>query len=190
MSTASLFFCSAEWHFAQLSGPGARYAPLIHSHALHIARTSGIYSASVPNLAAYFGADEKSIRKALHILLALGFFEIVEEAPGSSVRYRPIRHKDWQPKNPGRCTAKQAGVWQGDTLSAELYAISGQRFRTYPNLIKAMRKTKLSDDQIKEHFRMFATQEHSAGHIKWGGFAGRFLKHLKAQLKTASTPPN
>jgi hypothetical protein len=177
----SAFHCSAEWHFAQFTGRGASHAVLIHSLALHVAGKSGVFAASVPTLAAYFKADERSIRKALHMLEASGFVELISQHPGESVKYRPIRHRDWEATHPGRCTAK-AVVAEGDTLGVELHAISGGRFKPYPNLVKAMRKTGHSAEQIKQHFRTFATQENPVGR-KWTGFAGHFLKYLKAQAQ-------
>lgn len=188
--TSSSFYCSAEWHFAQLTGPGANYAPLIHSLALHIAGKSGVFSASIPTLAEYFKANEKTIRKALRLLEALGFFELIAQEPGASVRYRPIKHRDWEVAHPGRCTTKETMPWlpEADTLGMELFAISGQRFKPYPNFVKGMRKTGHSGDQIKQHFRAFATIENPIGRRWANGFAGKFIKYLKSQPIPCSNP--
>lgn len=189
----SSFHCSSEWHFSRLKGQGAHYAPLIYSLALRLTKKSNVFSASIPTLAAYFGADEKTIRKAIRLLLDKGFFELISEESGASVRYRPLRHPDWAAKHGGQCTEKCSYPWEGepgaDTLGPELYAISGQRFRPYPNFIKGMRKTGHSEEAIREHFRDFIAERKPVGSRAWNiGLAGDFIKHLRNQPISSNTP--
>jgi len=181
----SHYHCSAEWHFAQLTGKGSHFAPLLYTFAFHLSKTSGIFSASKVRLTEYFGVDDKTIRKACRLLVALGFFEIVSEEPGATVRYKLIRHKDWAAEHPGRCVQKMETPWTNepgaDPLGVQLHAISGHRFTTFPNIVKGIRKTGHGEQAICEHFRSFVAQELPKGTQWRNGFAGRFIKHLKEQ---------
>jgi hypothetical protein len=187
----SNYFCSSEWHFVRFKGKGAYYAGPIYSLSLRLSKKSGIFSASVPELADYFGADEKTIRKAIRLLGNTGFFNGVSHEPGASVRYRPIRHEEWAKIHPGRCTEKETMPWSNepsDTLGVELHAISGQRFKPFPNFIRGMRKTHHSDAAIREHFRTFINQQIPIGRQWATGFAGNFIKYLKDQTILSSDP--
>jgi hypothetical protein len=145
-----------------------------------------VFSASVPKLAAYFNADEASIRKAIALLVSKGFFEVLGQIPGTTRHYRAIGHTEWGAKNPGKCTEKETMPWSnepGDTLGVELYAISGRLFPVYPNLLKGMRNTGHNDAAIREHFRTFFREQTGDQCKNWKhGFAGRFIKYLKAKL--------
>src|SRR5579864_3065239 len=155
------FYCSAEYHLARLSGCGATVAALIYSQSLRVSKKSGVFSASIPTLAAFFNVDERTVRKAMRLLVALGFFEIIREECGASVKYRPIHHRDWAPKHPDRCATKDEMPWDDevkDTLGPELHAISGHRFKVYPNFLKGMRNTGHDDAAIREHFRAFIAE--------------------------------
>lgn len=187
----SRYYCTSEWHLSRFTGKGAHYAGLIHSFALRLSKKSGIFSPSIPNLAEYFGADEKTIRKAIRLLVDTGFFNGVSNEPGASVRYRPIRHEEWAKTHPGRCTEKETMPWSnepGDTLGVELHAISGQRFKPFPNFIRGMRKTKHSDAAIRDHFRAFINQRVPIGKQWATGFAGNFIKYLKNQPLSCNDP--
>lgn len=185
------YHCSAEWHFARLTGKGATLAAIIYSHSLRLSKKSSVFSASVPRLAAYFGVDERTVRKAIRALVALGFFEIARQEAGVSVNYRPVHHRDWSVKYPGRCTEKLEMPWadeQQDTLGPELHAISGHRFTVFPNFIKAMRKTGHSDASIRGHFRTYVQQTLPTGKQWRNGFAGHFIQFLKTQPLLSSNP--
>jgi len=184
METPQEIFCSAEWHLSHLHGQGSTLAPLIYSLSLRLSKKSGIFFASIPTLAQYFKSDERTIRKAIRILAAIKFFEIAREETGASVCYRPIHHSIWEKNNPGKCAEKWQGPWAKevqDTLGPELHAISGGRFRVYPNWMKAMRKTGHSDNAIRYHFRAYIAQVLPTGQQWTVGLAGRFIKYLKAQ---------
>jgi hypothetical protein len=141
----STLHCSADWHFSRIKGRGARYAAMIHARAISIS-TSGIFSASIPTLAAYFDADEKTIRATLRQLVNLGFLEVDEKERGATVRYRPVKHEDWKASHPGCCVEKEVMPWSnetGDPLGRMLHQISGRQFRN----------TGCDDAEIVEHFR-------------------------------------
>jgi len=185
------YHCSAEWHFARLAGQGAYTAALIYSHSLRLSKKSNVYSASVPRLAAYFSVDERTVRKAIRALVALGFFEILRAEAGCSINYKPIHHRDWCVKHPGRCTEKLEMPWaneQQDTLGPELHAISGHRFMVFPNFLKGMRKTGHDDAAVREHFRAFVQQELPSGKQWRNGFAGHFIQYLKKQPVSCNNP--
>jgi hypothetical protein len=187
----SHYHCSAEWHLARLKGKGAYYAPLVLSMALHLGKKSGVFSASIPRLAAYFNASENTIRKAIHLLVGQGFLEEISKEDGASYCYLPLTHREWAAKHPGRCTEKESMPWSnepGDTLGVGLYAISGGRFKPYPNFVKAMRNTGFDDAAIVQHFRNFAQQQKPVGK-KWNiGFSGQFIKYLRGESVTTSSP--
>jgi len=180
------YHCSAEWHFSHLTGKGAHTASMIYTFALHLSKKSGIFFASVPRLAEYFGVDERTVRKALRLLVTLGFFEIARQEPGASVRYKPVLHSIWKnlPKNAGRCAEKSTTPWEDevqDRLAVDLHAISGGRFTTFPNIVKAMYKTGHSAQAICAHFHTFVDLEKPTGKVWANGFAGHFIKYLRAQ---------
>jgi hypothetical protein len=193
MESLSHYHCSSEWHFARLKrkGRGPNYAALIYSFALHLSKKSGVFYASTPRLAEYFGADVRSIRKALRQLVILGFFEKISEEPGATISYRPIHHKAWAANHTGQCTEKASTPWDeepGDTLGRELHAISGGRFYPRPNFVKAMRNTGHSEADIREHFRTFVLNAQPVGKSGAVGLSGRFIKHLRNEQISTSTP--
>ena len=192
MESYSYYHCSSEWHFARLKKQGATYAAIVYSLALHLARKTGVFHASIPRLAEYFEADERSIRKAIRQLLALGFFEKISANPGDTVRYRPVPHKEWAAKHPGCCTEKCPTPWDNeakDTLGMELHAISGGKYNTHANFLKAMRKTGHADAAIREHFRAFVDIDRlDSRNSRIHGVSGRFIKYLRTQPISTNTP--
>src|SRR5258707_15823198 len=107
----SYYHCTAEWHFAQLTGKGSTFAALLYSFALFLSKRTDIFSASKARLTAYFGVDDKTIRKACRLLVDLGFFEILSQEIGATVRYKIVRHLDWSIKHPGHCVQRSATPW-------------------------------------------------------------------------------
>ena len=131
------------------------------------------------------------MRSGIKLLVGLGFFEVLRREKGASVNYRPIHHRDWLLKRPGLCIEKDAMPWDGeaqDTLGPELHAISGHRFRVYPNWIKGMRKTGHDDAAIREFFRAFIAEYLPTGKQWAFGLAGDFIKYLKTQPLLPSNP--
>lgn len=177
-------YCSAEWHLARISGLGEKLAALIYSLSLRLSKKTGVFSPSIPTLAAYFDVDERTVRSAIKALVAIGFFEIIRKERGAPTTYRPIHHSDWSQKRPGMCTEKAEMPWDGemqDTLGPELHAISGHRFKVYPNFLKGMRNTGHDDAAIREFFRSFIAEALPTGKQWAFGLAGNFIKYLKSQ---------
>jgi hypothetical protein len=154
----SSLHCSADWHFARIKGRGGpAYASMIHARAISIS-TSGVFSASIPTLAAYFDADEKTIRATLRQLVDLGFLVVDAEELGATVRYRPVKHEEWRASHPGCCVEKETMPWSneaGDPLGVMLHQISGRQFKAFPNQIVGMRNTGCGDAEIAKHSRDF-----------------------------------
>lgn len=185
METAP-YQCSAEWHFAQFHGRGAFFAATLYSFAFHLSKKSGVFFASIPKLALYFGVDERTVRKALQSLEKTGFFEIVSRSPGLSVHYRVVGHKDWAAAHSGKCATRNDEMpWSNepqDPLGKLLYAISGGRFKPYPNFIKGMRNTEHNDTAIGEHFRAFLRSYKPKYKREWSrGLCQQFMTYLRSK---------
>src|SRR5260370_15217598 len=101
LSQDSRYHCSAEWHFAHLKGRGKFLAATLYSLAFHLSKNSGVFFASIPGLADYFGVSERTVRKALASLSTVGFLQIVARPRGRAVQYCAIGHKEWQQLHPG-----------------------------------------------------------------------------------------
>lgn len=179
----SRLYCSAEWHFAHFEG--GTYAPMIYSLALRLGKDSDKFWPSIPELAKYLNANEKSIREAIQLLVLSGFLKIVTAAPGESVRYLPVKHEDWAEAHPGFCMNKDEMPWSGggDELGKALYAISGGINKGYSNFLKSYRATGHSDPAIKEHFRTF-WPKHNPKEKRIGKF---FLEYLRGQAVISGT---
>jgi hypothetical protein len=190
MERYSEFFCIAEWHFSGFKGKGAATAPLIYNFALRLSKKSGVFSVSIPHLAKFFRVDERTVRKAIHLLVDKEFFIELRTEAGAAVTYRPVLHTVWAQTHPGQCTEKMQMPWAADEdpLGVELYAISGQRFKPYPNFVKGMRKTGHSPVAIRSHFVAFVEQDQPTGKQWKNGFAGKFIKYLKEQEVLPSNP--
>jgi len=191
MENETFYHCSAEWHLAQLQGKGATIAALIYNWAFRLSKQTGIFHASIPRMSAYFDRDEKTIRKALRLLVKLGFFDVVRQAPGATVCYKPVRHDDWRRTHPHDCAQRLAMPWDDepqDKLAQVLYGISGGQCPVYANVLKGIRKTGHGETAIKKHFVDFIVIDQPVGK-RWGnGFHGRFIKYLKTQPVVPDVP--
>lgn len=197
----SRLHCSAEWHLERLDYP--RLATAIYSIAFRISKNTGRFSVSYPNLAEYFDADERHVARAVRQLRQIEFFEWLAADPGHSCVYRPVPHSEWSRSHPGKCTEKIAlpWDWEGDPLGRQLFAICDGRIKFfYPNVLKGMRNTGLSDAEIVECMKEFrrdgdgswkagltaaeiAERMRDAGECTAGwtrGFVGQFMKYLRA----------
>jgi hypothetical protein len=189
----SHYHCTAEWHFSRFTGHGATLAPIIYDFAFHLTKPpqKPYFYASTPNLAEYFGVDEKTVRKALRLLAKSGFFELVRAMPGRTNQYRPVRHPEWQKKYPERCIQRlQVTYGDEDPLGPVLYAASGSNFKVLgANVLKSMRNTGHSDDAIATHFNNFLETEGPFTREEYrNGFLRMFMVYLRAQpmqLETA-----
>lgn len=189
MDNFSPYHCTSERHLARLTGNGASLTLAIYGFAFHLSGKSGVFFASIPRLAAYFEADEKTVRKALRLLAKSGFLEEIDAPEGKTVRYKPVSHLDWQKKRggaancirDGRCVEKPEGkpYEEMGKLGQRLYAISGGDYRPYPNFIKGMRNTGHSDEAIERHFRDYLDANDVPN---WKhGFQKDFMAYLREQ---------
>jgi len=157
--------CNAEWHFARFNDKGASLAPLIYSIAFHLAKESGEFFVSAQKLARFLHVNgDKYIYAAIHLLVASGFFEVIEAEVGKSVKYRPVGHKEWAQRHPGYCTAMQQPEHfkGGDELGRQLYGImGGEHF--FEGVLKGFRKSGLSDEEICDHAKIFMQDDRNKG---------------------------
>jgi hypothetical protein len=193
MDNFSPYHCTSERHIARFTGNGASLALAIYGFAFHLSNKTGVFYASIPRLAAYLEADEKTVRKAIRLLEKTGFFELLRAVPGETRKYKPVRHPDWQRKHGGEkacienghCVEKLAMPWDDeelDKLGQSLHAISGGEYKPFPEFIKGMRNTGHSDKAIVEHFRRYIDDIDPALLPNWkNGFTKDFMKHLRAQ---------
>ena len=189
----SRYKCTAEWHLWRLRDRKGQRAPLavpLYSFAWMISKNSGRFYCSAVNLAAHFGVNQSTVLRALDALAKSGFFVVISKEPFQPSIYQVVKHNDWAKSHPHSCAQKVTFPWsaeQGDELGVCLYAASGGRVRWYPNLLAAIRKTGLSDDEVVrefENFFAFENERRQAGgwHGHWKSVAFRFLKFLKGEL--------
>lgn len=193
MDNFSPFHCTSERHLARLTGDGASLALAIYGFAFHLSNKTGVFYASIPRLAAYLEANEKSVRHAIRLLVKTGFFELLRQRKGKSTQYKPVRHPDWQRKHGGEkscienghCVEKLAMPWDDeelDKLGQRLHAISGGEYKPHINFIVGMRNTGHSDDAIVEHFRSYIDDIDTTLPPNWNnGFTKAFMKYLRVQ---------
>jgi len=178
------FLCSAEWHFAKLG----KYEALVYGHAMRLTMARDKngkqiprnYHPAISKIAAYFGTSQRTILRAIQNLEKRGFFIRMRTAPGKSVSYRPVEHKEWAGRFPGQCLVLLAMPWteeEKDPLVIRLHAASDGRLKLFKNFVIGMRRTGHSDDAILEHWENFYSNHGD----KWKGIYGRFMAYLREQ---------
>jgi hypothetical protein len=173
--------CSSEWHIEKCC---PKPASSIYSIAFRVARTSGRFTVSYPNLATYFHTSERTIRRAIHSLREIELFKMLSSEPGHPCAYQPIPHSIWQQTHPGQCSEKLTMPdWEKDLLGLALFTQCDGRVKFfYPNVLKGMRNTGLSDLQIVERMKRFREIDAPPAGQPWTrGFVGRFMNHLKSE---------
>jgi hypothetical protein len=178
----SRLHCSAEWHIERHC---PKPAASIYSIALRVTRKTGRFTVSYPKLAAYFDVSERTIRYAVHSLRDIELFKLLSSEPGRKCTYQPIHHDDWALKHPGKCLEKISGpdYWEQDLLGQALFAVCDGRVSFfYPNVLKGMRNTGLTDLEIVERMKKFRAIDRPPTGQPWvKGFVGRFMVHLKGE---------
>jgi hypothetical protein len=161
--------CGSEWHFAQYTGPGSTLVPLVYSTAFRVAKKSKNWFASVPNIARYLHKRDDDIYAAIDLLVADGFFRVIEAEKGKKVKYRPIGHREWAHLYPGRCTAINSIAWEQKNpelalLGKNLWSIlGGERF--FPNVLRGLRKAAegKTDEEICQLAQQFMAEDAGKG---------------------------
>lgn len=157
--------CNAEYHFARFTGEGATLAPLLYGISFHLAGTSKNFFISMQEIARFLEVKEDALYSAAHLLVASGFWEVLEQRKGNSSRYRPIGHEEWAARNRGRyCTVKCEHPHRDDTpqheLGRKLFAITGEKF--WDSAVERWRKLG-TDEQLEQWAREFMADENGNG---------------------------
>jgi hypothetical protein len=175
----SPFHCSAEWHFARFTGDGAALAPLVYNMMFHVAGESGNFAASVVKIAKYLNVTDRYIYDAVGLLVAAGFLQVIEEEKGKPTQYRPVAHKEWAAKRSELyCTKKIEKLFPDeDALGKTLFGILGGE-KYFPNLLKGLRNTGATDEQIAQSAKDFMERDKGNGSR---GRRKRFQDHLRSQ---------
>ena len=174
-SEYSTLLCSDMRHLARLP----RYAQAVYDVASRLSHKSGQFSVSIPELARYFGAHQRSIHSAIHALVDHGWLEVIKAERGKPVVYRVIKHDEWAKAHPDQCVEKWEAPWTDDVdrLAKDLFTMSAARIRFYPNMLRGLRNNGHSDEAIKAHFGKWWPSD-------TGGTRGavrRFRSYLLAQ---------
>lgn len=195
-SLSTAFHCSADWHLAKLG----KYVALVHALALRVQGDDGFFYGSAPQVAEYFGADDKAIRKAFDTLTETGFFEEVEVREGQSTVYRALRHVEWAEKYPGQCAVKRerdadparsTGRVNDEDLKANPTRSQGsplpaQRVDTLPDLLpnptrsEGTKSPKEVSEVVSEEVSESSSGSKNASHF--GSLASSLLSSEKNQV--------
>jgi hypothetical protein len=174
----SPFHCSAEWHFARFTGDGSSLAPLVYNIVFRIAGESGNFAASAEKIAKYLNVNVRYVYDAANLLVAAGFFQVIEAEQGKPSQYRPVGHKEWADKHPGYCTTKIEKLFPDeDELGKKLFGILGGE-KYFPNTLKGLRNTGATDEQIEQSGKDFMMQDKGNGSK---GRRKRFQDYLRSQ---------
>lgn len=107
-NAATAFHCSADWHLIRLG----KYALAVHSLMLRIQGDDLDFFGSVVQVAEYFGASRRHIRRAVNQLIKIGFVQKITARSGCSTIYRALAHKEWAERHPGQCAVKRDAAEQ------------------------------------------------------------------------------
>ena len=88
--------CSAEYHFARMTGKGSTLVPLLYGVVFHIAKESKSFFVELSKVTKYLNVgDPDLIYSAARLLVKSGFFEVWDRKLGQATAYRPVGHKEW-----------------------------------------------------------------------------------------------
>jgi hypothetical protein len=184
ISELSRYYCSPEWHLAQLKN--TPIAGTLYTFMCRIAKSTGIFHGSVVGLAQYFHVSRWKIQRALQALVKLGFLLVQDAEPFQPTVYRVISHQVWAEQHPDSCVVKESFPWsgeEGDELGVRLHNASGGRIKLIPYQMVALHNTGLTDDQIVEQFGVYLDEERAqckskGRQIRWRSVPIRFLLWL------------
>ncbi len=186
------FHCSAEWHLASLS----KAASLIYNWSLRLSKKSRRFRVSPNQAAEYFKIASRTAQLGYEDLKKVGLFELVEsgKASGEVSVHKPLTHKEWAAKNPGKCAERIEFAWtpENDLLGQELFNIADGRIQFKQFEVNRYRKFDLNDEAVIKYFRAWypehkkeqeartlATGAKSRSWRKWVGYEfGECLKYL------------
>jgi hypothetical protein len=90
--------CNAEYHFLRMTGRGAPLVPALYAVSMHLASESRNFHISLEEVAKFLGMDAKNndaVYGAASLLVASGFWLVIEKQSGKPTKYTPIGHKEW-----------------------------------------------------------------------------------------------
>ena len=160
----------------------------------------GTYFSSIEIIAQLFGVPYNSAQRAVKSLVKSGWLVQVESTTGrtsaralkyetfKSKNYRVVTHKEWAANHKDRCYIAEPMPWDGepkDALALALYRESQGKVRWYPNIIKALRGTGLSDHGIVTAWREYVASwdKEPWSPRGWQNKAFRFPSEIKARPK-------
>jgi|SRR3984885_834008 len=185
------FTCCTERHLVDSGLALAIYGKL---HQLCYGNEGGgVYFTTLEPLADFFAKPYGSIWRAVQALRKLGFLERVDTKLSNGWQertfrfhtksYRIVKHTEWAEKHPGKCYQALTMPWEshGDPLARKLYVISEGNVVWYENMLKGLRRTGRTDDEIESDWRSFikAQEITPLSNLGWRGVRGKFLKHMK-----------
>jgi hypothetical protein len=88
-------YCNAEYHFARMTGEGAHLVPLLYGVSLRLANESKNFHISLQSIAHFLNLKEDNMYGAASLLVASGFWRLIERQRGKPSSYRPLKHSEW-----------------------------------------------------------------------------------------------
>ena len=122
-----------------------------------VSEKSGRFFCLAVRLAEYFGCNERSIRRAFKELEQTGFFELVSRSAFETNLYKPVDHKSWADKHPGKCIMRWEFPWSQDSnkLGQVLWSVSGGQAPIMRHHVEFLQKLGLDDEYIVSEFAAF-----------------------------------
>jgi hypothetical protein len=161
----------------------------------------GEYFGGLEGLAKFFRVPYNSVWRAFKYLRAAGFLIVTdtEFANGWQERhfkfkrktYRVILHTEWAETHPGQCEVELVMPWDGlgDLLAQRLFRASGGKTRWFENMLKSLRRTGLSDDEIVARWEGFIAERKNGTPLydgQWHSMRGLFLRQMKELISVAA----
>lgn len=180
------FKCCAAWHLQRSNLCLAIYVFL---GGLTNGGENTFFS-SIMQVAAYFGRDYETVRRAFKVLRKMGFLEMDAED-----NYRYIPHDAMVAKNPGKCTKRELLPWQECTnpFVGKIWSISGGKIRLVEWQINLFEKFIGNEELFINEFRL-EMDAATARRVPGGDWVGtspkacylRVFERLKGRLAKAS----
>jgi hypothetical protein len=150
--------------------------------AYRLSKGSGVFCASAVRIAEHFGISKWTVLRAMEALTTAGFFVVINKEYFQSSMYRVVSHEEWARAHPACFVVKVEYPWSdkiGDELGVHLYTKSGGRVKWFPNILGALRRTGLTDEQIVQEFEFFFDGYVAGKHGQYKSVPFSFLNFLK-----------